>query len=259
MVETPIFYTIRMNKRIGFAAGLLLGVIVLVALAMFLSPSLSEQQAFNKTIEVSGSGVVKTTPDEAHMLIAVVSEALTAKDAAEMNSENMTTVFDELKNSRITDVKTRHYSITPIYKWVEEETLKGKEQKSVIVGYRSTNMIEVVCKPEDAGKAIDAAVKGGANRIDSITFQLSEELREKVYSDALSKAVKNARNKADVVAGEMGIVSIYPVKISVEDYYPPIVRIPMAVEGVPIPTPAPTPITPSEVEVSASVRIVYAF
>ncbi len=52
---------------------------------------------------------------------------------------------------------------------------------------------------------------------------------------------------------------MYPVKISVTDYYPPIVRIPMAVEALPVPTPAPTPITPSEVEVSASVRIVYAF
>ncbi|HID20626.1 MAG TPA: DUF541 domain-containing protein [Methanophagales archaeon] len=249
----------RMNKKIGFAAGILLGVIAVIVLTTFFTPSLSEQQAFNKTIVVSGSGVVKTTPDEAHIMIAVVSEALTAKDAAAMNSENMTNIFDELKKAGIADVKTRQYSITPIYKWVEEETLKGKEQKSVIVGYRATNLVEVVCTPEDAGKAIDAAVKGGANRIDSITFQLSEALRENAYSDALRKAVKNARNKADIVAGEMGIESIYPVKISVEDYYPPIVRIPVAVEAIPVPTPAPTLITPSEVEVSAIVRIVYAF
>lgn len=248
-----------MNKKIGFAAGILLGVIAVIVLATFFTTSLSEQQAFNKTLEVGGNGVVKITPDEAHVMIAVVSEALTAKDAAATNSENMTNVFDELKKAGIADVKTRQYSITPIYKWVEEETLKGKEQKTVIVGYRATNLIEAVCKPEDAGKAIDAAVKGGANRIDSITFQLSDALRETAYSDALSKAVKNAGNKADVVAGELGIVSMYPVKISVEDYYPPIVRIPMAFEALPAPTPAPTLITPSEVEVSATVRIVYAF
>ncbi|MDI6884868.1 MAG: SIMPL domain-containing protein [archaeon] len=247
-----------MNKKIGFAAGLLLAVIALVALALVFSPSLSEEQAFNRTIEVSGNGIVKTTPDEAHVMIAVVSEASTAKDAAAMNSRNMTNVFDALKKAGIGDVKTRQYSITPIYEWVEEVTLEGKKQKSVIVGYRATNLIEVVSKPEDAGKAIDAAVKGGANRIDSITFQLSETLRETAYSDALRKAVNNAQSKADVVAGEMGIVSIYPVKISVEDYYPyPIVRIAAPMEAAPVP--APTPITPSEVEVSASVRIVYAF
>ncbi|MBE0517451.1 MAG: SIMPL domain-containing protein [Methanophagales archaeon] len=246
-----------MNKKIGFAAGLLLAVIVLVALALVFSPSLSEEQAFNRTIEVSGSGIVKTTPDEAHVMIAVVSEALTAQDAAAMNSENMTNVFAALKKAGISDVKTRQYSITPIYEWVEEVTLEGKKQKSVIVGYRATNLIEVVSKPEDAGKAIDAAVSGGANRIDSISFQLSEALQEKAYSDALRKAVNNAQSKADVVAGEMGIVSIYPVKISVEDFYLPVYRITAPMEAAPMP--APTPITPSEVEVSASVRIVYAF
>jgi len=207
-----------MNKKLGVAAGILVVVIVIVVLATLFPPSVSEEQAFNKTIEVSGSGIVKVTPDEVHVMVAVVSEALTAQDAAAMNSENMTEVFAALKKAGISEVKTRQYSITPIYEWVEEYTLEGKRQKSVIVGYRATNLIEVVCMPEDAGKAIDAAVMGGANQIDSISFQLSETLSETSYSDALRKAVKNAQNKADVVAGEMGIVGVYPVKISVVDF-----------------------------------------
>ncbi len=248
-----------MNKKIGFVAGLVLGLVVIALLGAYFTPSLSEQETFNKTIEVNGRGSIKVTPDEASVLIAVVSEAVTAKEAAEMNSENMTSVIEALKKAGMTDVKTRQFSLTPIYKWVEEETLTGKEQKSVIVGYRATNLVEVVTDPEEAGKVIDAAVMGGANRIDSITFQLSEGLQEQAYSDALRKAVKNAQGKADVVAEEMGIVSIYPVQISVGDFYSPVYRIQAPAEGVPAPVPAPTPITPSEVEVSASVRIVYAF
>jgi len=63
-----------------------------------------------------------------------------------------------------------------------------------------------------------------------------------------------------VVAETMGITRIYPVEISVEDYYYPVYRVSVSAEagGVPAPTPA-TPITPSEVEVTARVRIVYAF
>jgi len=246
-----------MNKKLGVAAGILVVVIVIVVLATLFPPSVSEEQAFNKTIEVSGSGIVKVTPDEVHVMVAVVSEALTAQDAAAMNSENMTEVFAALKKAGISEVKTRQYSITPIYEWVEEYTLEGKRQKSVIVGYRATNLIEVVCMPEDAGKAIDAAVMGGANQIDSISFQLSETLSETSYSDALRKAVKNAQSKADVVADEMGIVGMYPVKISVVDFYVPVYRIAAPMEGAA--ATAPTPITPSEVEVSAQVSIVYAF
>jgi len=246
-----------MNKKIGVAAGLLIVAMVIVLSATLFHPSLSEEHAFNKTIEVSGSGVVKVTPDEVHVMVAVVSEALTAKEAAALNSENMTEVFAALKKAGISEVKTRQYSIAPIYEWVEEVTLEGKRQKSVIVGYRATNLIEVVCKPEDAGKAIDAAVMGGANQIDSISFQLSESLSETSYSDALRKAVKNAQSKADVVADEMGIVGIYPIKVSVEDFYVPVYRITAPMEGAA--AAAPTPITPSEVEVSARVSIVYAF
>lgn len=247
-----------MNKKLVFAAGLLLGMIFIVAFALLLSPSVSEQEAFNKTIEVSGNGIVKTTPDEAHVLIAVVSEAVTAKEAAAINSANMTTIFTELKKVGFSDVKTLQYSITPIYTSIEEETLRGREQKSVIVGYRATNMIEVVCMPDGAGTAIDAAIRGGANRIDSIAFQLSESLQEQAYNEALRKAINNAESKADVVAENMGIARIYPVKITVEDYYYPVYRISVPTEA-PIPTPAATPITPSEVEVNARVRIIYAF
>ena len=246
-----------MSKKISFAAGIILGAIIIVALAVVFTPTISEQQAFNKTIEVNGNAVVKVTPDEAHIMVAVVSEAVTAKDAAAMNAENMTSVFNELNKAGITDVKTRQFSLTPIYKWIEEETLRGKEQKSVIVGYRATNLIEVVAAPEEAGKSIDAAIKGGANRIDSISFALSETLQEEVYSDALRKAVRDGQNKADVVARELGIVKYYPVTISVMDY--PIISIsaPRAVPAVS--EEVPTPITPSEVEITANVRIVYAF
>jgi uncharacterized protein YggE len=249
-----------MKKNVIFAAGLLLGIVLIVALAVFLAPSVSEQEAYNKTIEVSGSGLVKATPDEAHVLIAVVSEAKTAQEAAAMNSANMTRIFDELESAGITDAKTRQYSITPIYTWIEVETLTGKEQRSEIVGYRATNMIEAVCAPDDAGPAVDAAVRGGANRIDSISFQLTESLQERVYQDALRKAVSNARSKADVVAESMGIDRISPVRIAVTDYYYPIV----VREALPVPSPVSgggvsTPITPSEVEVSAQVSIVYAF
>lgn len=249
-----------MKKNVVFAAGLLLGIVLIVALAVFLAPSVSEQEAYNKTIEVSGSGLVKATPDEARVLIAVVSEAKTAQKAAALNSANMTRIFEELETAGITDVKTRQYSITPVYTWIEVETLRGKEQKSELVGYRATNLIEAVCAPDDAGTAVDAAVRGGANRIDSISFQLTESLQDRMYHEALRKAVGNARSKADVVAATMGIDRISPVRIAVSDYYYPIV----VREALPVPSPVSeggvsTPITPSDVEVRAQVSIVYAF
>lgn len=239
-------------------AGLLAGVVLIVALALLLTPSVSEEGAFNKTIEVSGTGLVKVTPDEAHLMVAVVSEALTAQEAAAMNARNMTNIFAALKAAGISEAKTRQYALEPVYKWVEEQTLGGKEQRTVIVGYRATNLIEVVCRPDVTGTAIDAAVSGGANRIDSISFQLSEPAQDTAYQEALRKAIASARSKADVVATSMGIVTLQPVRISVEDsyYYPiPVPRYAAEAGGAVYST----PITPSEVEVTARVHLVYSY
>jgi len=247
-----------MDRKLGFLAGLLAGVVLIVAVALLLTPSVSEEEAFNKTIEVSGTGLVKVTPDEAHVMVAVVSESLTAQDAAALNARNMTSIFAALKAAGITDAKTRQYSLEPVYKWVEEQTLSGKEQRTVIVGYRATNLIEVVCRPDETGTAIDAAVSGGANRIDSISFQLSEPAQTTAYQEALRKAIASARSKADVVATSMGIATIQPVKISVEDYYyypTPVPRYAAEAGGADYST----PITPSEVEVTARVHLVYSF
>jgi len=245
------------RNRFGIATGFVLGIIAIFALVALAQPSES-QQAFNKTIEVTGSGVVKAVPDEACVLIAVETEAKTASEASQLNAEKMNNVYVELKKIVDEDsIKTRSYSLQPIYEWVEESTTMGKKQRREIVGYRAVNMIEVICKPEKAGDVVDAAIMGGANRISSISFRLSEEQREKVYSEALKKALRDARIKVDVITSEMGIGDCYPVKITVgRTYYPP-----------PVPMPIPyreevtvkTPVTPSEIEVRAEVRIVYAF
>ncbi len=243
------------RKHFEIAIGFVLGIITIFALVAFVQPSAS-QQAFNKTIEVTGSGTVKVVPNEACVVIAVETEAKTASEATQSNAEKMGSVYAELK--KIVDessIKTRSYSLQPIYEWVEESTTMGKKQRKGIVGYRAVNKIEVICEPDKAGDVVDAAIMGGANRIISITFRISEEQREKAYSEALKKAIGDAKVKADVIASEMGLKSYYPVRVIVgEVYHPMPMPVPYMEERV-----AKTPVVPSEVKVGAKVRIVYVF
>jgi len=256
-----------MSKKIKFLTGISFILIIIIALAIFSNPitSFSEPQSFNETITVNGIGSIETSPDEVRIRISVVSELETATDAAEMNSINMTAVFLELRKIGIDDVETKHYSITPIYRWVEIQDDNNRERigkDRVLIGYRAINIIEVVCNPENAGIAIDAAIRGGANRIDSISFQLSDSLRGEIYNDALTKAVNNAKNKAETVAKAIGITEIHPIEIIVMDDYrwdfhdmrhPSFAMSPM------VEAEFDTPIIPSDVKVLANVKIVYAF
>ena len=245
-----------MKKRLEIATGFVLGIIAILVVIAFTGQSESYQQDFNKTIEVTGNGVVKAVPDEAHIVIAVETEAKSASEASQLNAEKMNNVYQELK--KVVDensIKTRSYSLQPVYEWIEEVTVV-KKQRREIVGYKATNMIEVICKPEKSGDVIDTAIDSGANRINSITFTLSEEQREVVYSEALKKAVRDAKTKAEVIVSEMGIESYHPVRVIVGGVYYPVPMPAYYIEGDVVQK---TPIAPSDVEIKAEVRIVYAF
>jgi uncharacterized protein YggE len=151
-----------------------IGIIATLAvIASQSSMSYQVQQTFDKTIEVTGSGTVKAAPSEAHVIVAVETEAKTAGKASQSNAEKMNSVYAELR--KVVDeksIKTKSYSLQPIYEWIEESGII-KKQRREIVGYRATNTIEIVCKPEKAGNVVDAAITGGANRIKRVGINLS--------------------------------------------------------------------------------------
>ncbi len=55
------------------------------------------------------------------------------------------------------------------------------------------------------GKVIDEGYSGGANKINGVSFLLSDEKGATVYKDALKKAVTEAKDKASVLATAAGI------------------------------------------------------
>ena len=52
-------------------------------------------------------------------------------------------------------------------------------------------------KIDSAGNVIDIAVSSGANRVDNISFQLSDEKSQKISDDLISNAILDATQKAE--------------------------------------------------------------
>jgi len=246
--------------------GMIIAVLGVVLIIAFLMPSsiAVEEKSSDRIISVSGTGSVMVAPDEGHLLIAVVSEAETASKAGEMNAETMTSVQDALKEAGVSEdnIETKSYSIYPNYEWVDTSSstsISTPPPSRVLVGYTATNMIEVVCSPDNVGDVIDAALSGGANRIDSVTFQLSDDLRRDAYAKALREAILDARTKASVVVDELNVGGVQLASVSVGNYYS---SSPMRMEYTDekgIGMSATTPVTPSDIEVSASVSLDYSF
>jgi uncharacterized protein YggE len=206
-----------------------------------------------KTITVSGTGTATSKPEVAIVYLSVITKSEAASEAQILNAEKMNNVINALKSAGIKEeqIETTRYSLEPIYEY--NENLR----KSVLVGYQCVNTIKVTLEElNNVGKIIDTAILAGVNEVSSITFSLKEETIEKLKLEALTKAVEDAKTKAESVAKAAGVKIIGPKKIDIGGYVSPI-RYELVKEAITVPE---TPIiAPEELTVSMNVNIVYEF
>lgn len=151
-------------------------------------------------ITVTGMGQVEVSPDEATLNFAVETSAATSEEAAQQNAQRMERVIAALVAAGIPrdEVETRNFSVYPEY--VTDE--RGDNPR--VRGYRVTNQVSVETQRlDDVGALIDAALAAGANRIDGISFGLSDP--QAAEADALREAVARARASAETLAQALGV------------------------------------------------------
>ncbi len=209
----------------------------------------------NSTIAVSGTGLIEVEPNQAHVYLGVETQSVNVPEALEQNSVKMESVIDALENRGVPkeSIETTYFGIYPVKDY--EKLGEG------IVGYRVTNEILVELSDLDTvGNVIDTAITAGANRVTNVEFGLTETKEQELRQEALREACKDARTKADAIAGGLGLkivgistvqeggVYTYPYRAGGFEEAAMYAGAPMAV---------PTPIEPKDVTVSATITVVY--
>ena len=146
------------------------------------------------TISVSGSATASSEPDTLIVVLGVDSEAKTANESLSQNSNSLNAVISSLTNSGISedDIQTSNFRIYPLYDFSDSK------DKQILIGYRVSNMLSIKTdKIDSAGNVIDIAVSSGANRVDNVSFQLSDEKSQKISDDLISNAILDATQKAE--------------------------------------------------------------
>lgn len=197
------------------------------------------------TISVTGNGSVETAPDTATISCGVVTQGATAREAMDRNSDAMRKVIDALKQAGVADkdLQTQYVSLNPRY----------DNEGRTVVGYDASNTVSaVVRKLADVGAAIDAATAAGANNVNGPT--LSHGDQDRLYRDALEKAVADAKAKAEVLAREAGVSvgTVQSLTESPQNSGP----VPVAFAAMRAADSA-TPIEAGTTSVTASVRVVF--
>ncbi|MHB9024435.1 MAG: SIMPL domain-containing protein [Armatimonadota bacterium] len=183
---------------------------------------------FRRTISVTGTATQMVQPDVGIVVLAVQTQADTVAAAVRENNTRSTRVLDAIRRLNIARETTRTlgFEVIPIYETIPPNQPIPPTRR--IVGYQVTNRIEVRIVNKQSNqlstaisRVLEAALNAGANRVDSITFDL--ENPQAAMLSVLAQATRNAREiattlarAADVELGPLDSLSTVP------SYYQPL-------------------------------------
>jgi hypothetical protein len=172
------------------------------------APALAE--TVPPAISVVGEASVSVPPDMARIEGGVTSEAKTAREASEANNVAMGKVLLALKGAGIEekDVQTSRLSLQPQY-------APNRPSPNMIIGYQASNRVTI--KLRDVTKvagAIDTLVGAGANEIGGVSFMVAAA--SKLLDEARTRAIADARRKAEIYAAAAGVALGAAISISEE-------------------------------------------
>lgn len=206
-------------------------------------------------ITVNAQGQVKAKPDVAYVSLGVRTTAPTAKEAMDANSTAIAAMIAKIESLGVPkkDMQTGNISLYPQTKPITKEETQAEQ----IIGYWASNSLNVtVSNLAKLGEILDASIAAGANSVSGIRFGIRDD--SALRDQALVEAVKTARAKADLVAGELGLKVTGVESVSLESYGSPVggyveMAAPMMRAASDVPVEA------GELTVSASVRVVFSF
>ena len=208
-------------------------------------------------ISVDGKSEIKVLPDEALIRVSLTMKAMKTAAATEGLNQKAAEVTKALKKSEIKkyELKADNYFVN-----VNRVYTKGTSKDS---GYVASQTLRVLVKDtaEDLVKIIEAL----HNNVDmgfQLEFQLSDNKRKEYETELLQLAIKDAKNKAELIANslELGAIAVHQVIYGDVggSYQPKMYRSEAMMISADNQRTAPT-IQPDEQTLSDQVKVVFTF
>ena len=204
-------------------------------------------------ITVVGTGKVTGKPDIARVTVGIETQAPLLQKAVDDNKAKMNGLLDTLKQLGLADkdIRTSNYSV---YTERVSPPASGAEVSANQMIYHVTNQVDVTVRDvNQIGDVLDKSVAAGANNIYGVNFSVEDTA--KLEADARAKAVADAKARAESLAQLNGLQlgEVLTVSEVVGGAVPLYREAAMGLGGG-----GGTPVQPGELEVSASIQIMYA-
>lgn len=206
--------TFLQDKKIKCSLFILIIIIGLFTLASFVNEVKkgdnegSANQPVN-TITVSGTGEVSAVSDIATLSINLNKDGKTTKEAQDLLNVEITKTLKYLSDQKISDkdIKSEYGGLNPKYSYsngIVCMTYPCPTQDPKIIGYTATQSITVKVRAVDSASDIRTGLAAiGVTDISGPTFSIDNE--DTLKDSARSLAITNAKEKAKVLAKELGV------------------------------------------------------
>jgi hypothetical protein len=239
------------GRRVYYLTALAIIAMVFVStVALTRPPPTSLTNSATKAIQVTGTGTVSASPDQAILNLAVQTQAATATKATSDNAVAMANVIAALTRAGIGNdsIQTVSYTLTPTYSNPVNQSVP-----STIIGYIAVNAIQVTVNDLGSiGKILDQAISAGANEVQGVSFTLSSSTLATIEKQALQLALADADGQAKAMATTLGVKIVGPISVIPGYEFQPTNYSRFAAT-------AETPIQSGTLQVTATAQVTYAF
>lgn len=198
-------------KQVLYVIGAIVGLVLVVYLGVLTRNSLEEYNYIGRdvrdTITINGQGEVDVKPDLTTITLGVTTEGDTVEEIQSENTEKMNSIIAMVKEQGIAseDIKTLNFSVNPRYNWNE-----GDREEA---GFEIRQNVEVKVREQAKVSTILAeAGKLGANQVGGLNFNIDDPTE--FEQQARLKAIKDAEDKAQELADELGLNLVRVVSFS---------------------------------------------
>ena len=205
------------------AAAIALGMLALFLLILAISAF--KQYRFigsgvtaTNTISVDGTGDVFAVPDTATFSYSVMDTAKDVTTAQTSVNTKGNAIMAYLKSQGIDekDIQTTDYSVNPQYEWSQSACPNGgycPGGKQILTGYQVSETVSVKVKDTTkAGALLSGIGSKGATNLSGLSFTIDDQVA--LEAEARTKAITDARAKAEELAKELGVSLVRVVGFS---------------------------------------------
>jgi uncharacterized protein YggE len=151
-----------------------------------------------RTITVTGTGMVRGTPDVLQLTMGVDSHAKSAGEALSRNSSAARRVISVLRGAGVAaaDIQTSSLSLSPLY----------DDTGNTVIGYAVSNQVTAsIHDIASAGRVVDSAARVAGNEIvvNGLFFTFDDDT--KIVKQARTDAVRRARSQATQLTDAAGV------------------------------------------------------